>query len=189
MPGASGCARFWCCWPLAPAGTKASSTSMRPPSSSSFTPPPCCTTTWWTAPPCAAGERRRTRYSAIATSVLVGDFLYSRAFQMMVALDRMPIMHIIADATNAIAEGEVLQLMNAHDPNTSEERYIDVIRRKTARLFQAGAQIGAVLCDASAPHRGFPRPIRQAHRHRFSAGGRCARLSGRGSQPRETSGG
>jgi octaprenyl-diphosphate synthase len=57
-------------------------------------------------------------------------------------------MHIMADATNAIAEGEVLQLMNAHDPNTSEERYIDVIRRKTARLFQAGAQIGAVLGDA-----------------------------------------
>jgi octaprenyl-diphosphate synthase len=85
-----------------------------------------------------------------ATSVLVGDFLYSRAFQMMVTLDRMPVMQIMADATNAIAEGEVLQLMNAHDPNTSEERYIDVIRRKTARLFQAGAQIGAVLGDAPA---------------------------------------
>jgi len=83
-----------------------------------------------------------------ATSVLVGDFLYSRAFQMMVALDRMRIMDIIADATNAIAEGEVLQLMNARDANTSEERYIDVIHRKTARLFQAGAQIGAVLSDA-----------------------------------------
>jgi octaprenyl-diphosphate synthase len=83
-----------------------------------------------------------------ATSVLVGDFLYSRAFQMMVTLDRMRIMNIIADATNAIAEGEVLQMMNARDPNTSEERYIDVIHRKTARLFQAGAQIGAVLSDA-----------------------------------------
>ena len=83
-----------------------------------------------------------------ATSVLVGDFLYSRAFQMMVTLDRMPIMDIMADATNAIAEGEVLQLMNARDPNTSEERYLDVIHRKTARLFQAGAQIGAVLSDA-----------------------------------------
>src|SRR5580693_2641839 len=82
------------------------------------------------------------------TSVLVGDFLYSRAFQMMVALDRMRIMEIIADATNAIAEGEVLQLMNAHDPNTTEARYIDVIRRKTARLFEAGAQIAAVLSDA-----------------------------------------
>jgi len=84
-----------------------------------------------------------------ATSVLVGDFLYSRAFQMMVALDRMRIMQILADATNAIAEGEVLQLMNARDPNTTEARYIDVIRRKTARLFEAGAQIAAVLSDAS----------------------------------------
>jgi octaprenyl-diphosphate synthase len=86
-----------------------------------------------------------------ATSVLVGDFLYSRAFQMMVTLDRMKIMQILADATNAIAEGEVLQLMNAHDPNTTEARYIDVIRRKTARLFEAGAQIAAVLSDAP-PH-------------------------------------
>jgi octaprenyl-diphosphate synthase len=84
-----------------------------------------------------------------APSVLVGDFLYSRAFQMMVKLDRMPIMDIMADATNAIAEGEVLQLMNARDPNTSEARYLDVIHRKTARLFQAGAQVGAVLSDAS----------------------------------------
>src|ERR1700676_2621799 len=83
-----------------------------------------------------------------ATSVLVGDFLYSRAFQMMVGLDRMSIMRIVADATNAIAEGEVLQLMNAHDPNTTEARYIDVIQRKTARLFQAGAQIGGGLSDA-----------------------------------------
>ncbi len=83
-----------------------------------------------------------------ATSVLVGDFLYSRAFQMMVTLDRMRVMQILADATNAIAEGEVLQLMNARDPHTSEERYIDVIRRKTARLFEAGAQIAAVLSDA-----------------------------------------
>src|SRR6201999_3409741 len=64
---------------------------------------------------------------------------------MMVTLDRMRIMQILADATNAIAEGEVLQLMNAHDPNTTEQRYIDVIRRKTARLFEAGAQIAAVL--------------------------------------------
>jgi octaprenyl-diphosphate synthase len=83
-----------------------------------------------------------------ATSVLVGDFLYSRAFQMMVTLDRMRIMEIIADATNAIAEGEVLQLMNARDPLTTEARYIDVIRRKTARLFEAGAHIAAVLSDA-----------------------------------------
>ena len=83
-----------------------------------------------------------------AASVLVGDFLYSRAFQMMVRLDRMAIMDIMADATNAIAEGEVLQLMNARDPNCTEARYLDVINRKTARLFQAGAQVGAVLSNA-----------------------------------------
>jgi octaprenyl-diphosphate synthase len=83
-----------------------------------------------------------------AASVLVGDFLYSRAFQMMVTMNRMPIMNIMGDATNAIAEGEVLQLMNARDANTSEERYLDVIRRKTARLFEAAAQIGAVVSDA-----------------------------------------
>ena len=84
-----------------------------------------------------------------ATSVLVGDFLYSRAFQMMVRLGRMSIMDIMADATNAIAEGEVLQLMNAHDSHTSEARYLDVINRKTARLFQAGAQVCAVLSNAT----------------------------------------
>ena len=83
-----------------------------------------------------------------ASSVLVGDFLYSRAFQMMVSLDRMRIMSIMADATNTIAEGEVLQLMNAGDPETTEARYLEVIYRKTARLFEAGAQIAAVLSDA-----------------------------------------
>ena len=128
-----------------------------------------------------------------ATSVLVGDFLYSRAFQMMVTLDRMRIMHILADATNAIAEGEVLQLMNARDPNTTEARYIDVIRRKTARLFEAGAQIAAVLSDASPDNRGIPGAVWPAHRHRVSAGRRCARLSGRRSQsgqaPRRRPGG
>jgi len=83
-----------------------------------------------------------------ATSVLVGDFLYSRAFQMMVMLNRMPIMDIMGDATNAIAEGEVLQLMTARDPDTTESRYLDVIHRKTARLFEAAAQIGGVIADA-----------------------------------------
>jgi octaprenyl-diphosphate synthase len=83
-----------------------------------------------------------------ATSVLVGDFVYSRAFQMMVTLQRMRVMQILAEATNAIAEGEVLQLMTARDPDTTEDRYIDVIHRKTARLFEAGAQIAAVLSDA-----------------------------------------
>jgi octaprenyl-diphosphate synthase len=94
------------------------------------------------------GRKTANEVFGNAASVLVGDFLYSRSFQMMVTLNRMSIMEIIADATNAISEGEVLQLMNAHDPNTTEARYIDVIQRKTARLFQAGAQIGAVLSDA-----------------------------------------
>ena len=88
-------------------------------------------------------------------SVLVGDFVYSRAFQMMASLTSQPVMEIMAEATNVIAEGEVLQLMNAHDPDTTEQRYLEVIYRKTARLFQAGAEVAAVLA-------GSPTPIRQA---------------------------
>ena len=83
-----------------------------------------------------------------AASVLVGDFLYSRAFQLMVKLRSLRVMEIMADATNVIAEGEVLQLMNANDPDTTEARYLDVIYRKTARLFESGAQIAAVLAGA-----------------------------------------
>jgi octaprenyl-diphosphate synthase len=83
-----------------------------------------------------------------ASSVLVGDFLYSRAFQMMASLDSQRVIEIMADATNVIAEGEVLQLMNAHDPETTEQRYLDVIYRKTARLFEAGAEVAAVLSSA-----------------------------------------
>jgi octaprenyl-diphosphate synthase len=78
-------------------------------------------------------------------SVLVGDFVYSRAFQMMAALSSQPVMEIMAQATNVIAEGEVLQLMNAHDPDTTEQRYLEVIYRKTAKLFEAGAEVAAVL--------------------------------------------
>ena len=78
-------------------------------------------------------------------SVLVGDFVYSRAFQMMAALSSQRVMEIMADATNVIAEGEVLQLMNAHDPDTTEQRYLEVIYRKTAKLFEAGAEVAAVL--------------------------------------------
>jgi len=81
-------------------------------------------------------------------SVLVGDFVYSRAFQMMAALSSQRVMEIMADATNIIAEGEVLQLMNANDPETTEQRYLEVIYRKTARLFEAGAEVAAVLADA-----------------------------------------
>ena len=80
-------------------------------------------------------------------SVLVGDFLYSRAFQLMVQVGQMRIMDVLADATNTIAEGEVLQLMNCKDPETTEQRYMDVIYRKTAKLFEAGAQVGAILAD------------------------------------------
>jgi len=80
-------------------------------------------------------------------SVLVGDFLYSRAFQMMVDIDSMRVMQILADATNTIAAGEVMQLMSVHDPDTTEEAYRRIIYRKTARLFEAGAQIAAVLAN------------------------------------------
>lgn len=80
-------------------------------------------------------------------SVLVGDFLYTRSFQMMVNLERMKVMQILADATNVIAEGEVLQLMNCNDPETSEQSYMQVIYSKTARLFEAATQLAAVLTD------------------------------------------
>jgi octaprenyl-diphosphate synthase len=83
-----------------------------------------------------------------AASVLVGDFLYSRAFQMMVSVDRMRVLEVLAEATNVIAEGEVLQLMNVHDPDTTVEQYLRVIRFKTAKLFEASARLGAMLSDA-----------------------------------------
>src|SRR5580658_1166196 len=82
-------------------------------------------------------------------SVLVGDFVYSRAFQMMAALARQPVMEVMAEATNVIAEGEVLQLMNARDPDTTEARYLEVIHRKTAKLFEAGAEVAAVLAGVT----------------------------------------
>lgn len=80
-------------------------------------------------------------------SVLVGDFLYSRAFEMMVDVGIMRVMDILSHATNRIAEGEVLQLLNARDPDTSEARYMEVIARKTATLFEAGIRLGAVLAE------------------------------------------
>ena len=97
-----------------------------------------------------SSERRRGQDSANTVfgnqaSVLVGDFLYSRSFQMMVDIGDMRVMQILADATNTIAAGEVQQLMNVHDPETTEDEYQQVIYRKTARLFEAGAQIAAVL--------------------------------------------
>lgn len=101
-----------------------------------------------------SSSRRRGQDSANTVfgnpaSVLVGDFLYSRAFQMMVEIGDMRIMQILADATNTIAAGEVMQLMNVHDPETTEADYRQVIYRKTARLFEAGSQIAAVLSGQS----------------------------------------
>ena len=100
-------------------------------------------------------ELRRGRKTANAefgnaASVLVGDFLYSRAFQIMVSVRSMRVMEVLANATNAIAEGEVLQLMNAHNFAMSETAYLEVIRRKTAKLFEAAAQLGAILGEADA---------------------------------------
>ena len=81
------------------------------------------------------------------TSVLVGDFLYSRAFQLIVKLQNLEIMNIFSNATNIIAEGEVMQLINCHNPDTTEAAYFDVIRRKTAKLFEVASQIGTALSD------------------------------------------
>src|SRR5262245_12714762 len=99
-------------------------------------------------------QKRRGRATANnifgnQASVLVGDFVYSRAFQMMATVGSQRVMEIMADATNVIAEGEVLQLMNAHDPETTEQRYLEVIYRKTGQLFEAGAEVAAVLANAS----------------------------------------
>ena len=102
-----------------------------------------------------SSARRRGQDSANTVfgnqaSVLVGDFLYSRAFQMLVDIGDMRVMQILADSTNTIAAGEVMQLMNVHNPDTSEDDYRQVIYRKTASLFEAGAQIAAVLSRQDA---------------------------------------
>ncbi len=83
-----------------------------------------------------------------AASVLVGDFLYSRSFEMMVSVKNMRVMEILSHTTNAIAEGEVLQLLNVNDPDTTEARYREVIKRKTAILFSAATQLGAVIAES-----------------------------------------
>ena len=100
-------------------------------------------------------DLRRGRATANAAfgnpaSVLVGDFLYSRAFQMMVEAQSMRIMEVLADATNVIAEGEVMQLMNMHNAELDEAGYVQVIRSKTAKLFEASARVGAILAKAPA---------------------------------------
>ena len=100
----------------------------------------------------SALRRGRATANAVfgnAASVLVGDFLHSRSFQMMVETGSVRVMQILADATNVIAEGEVLQLLNVHDPLVTEERYLQVVRYKTARLFEASAQLAAVLAGAT----------------------------------------
>ncbi|HHM04955.1 MAG TPA: octaprenyl diphosphate synthase [Gammaproteobacteria bacterium] len=105
-----------------------------------------------------ASDKRRGRDTANAiwgneAAVLVGDFLYSRAFQMMVDVDSMTVMEILAQATNTIAEGEVMQLLNCNDADTTEERYLHVIRSKTAKLFEAAAELGAVISRRSDEER------------------------------------
>jgi octaprenyl-diphosphate synthase len=101
-----------------------------------------------------ASQLRRGHQSANAiwgneSSVLVGDFLYSRAFEMMVEIGSMRVMEILARVTNIIAEGEVMQLLNCRDADTTEARYMEVIQSKTAKLFEAATQTGAVLGDAT----------------------------------------
>lgn len=97
------------------------------------------------------GQKTANALFGNAASVLVGDFLYTRAFQMMVSVSDIRVMRILADATNVIAEGEVMQLMNARDPGIDERRYMEVIDAKTAKLFEVAAMLGALV--ASAPER------------------------------------
>lgn len=98
-------------------------------------------------------RRGRSTANAVfgnAASVLVGDYLYSRSFEMMVETGSMPAMKVLSGATTIIAEGEVLQLLNVHDPDVSMDRYLQVVRYKTAKLFEAAAQVGAIIAGASA---------------------------------------
>lgn len=94
------------------------------------------------------GKKTANALFGNAASILVGDFVYSRAFQMMVSVNRMRVLQVLSDATNVIAEGEVLQLMNMHDPDVQVSDYLKVIRFKTAKLFEASARLGAVLAEA-----------------------------------------
>ncbi|MDO6460575.1 octaprenyl diphosphate synthase [Granulosicoccaceae sp. 1_MG-2023] len=105
-----------------------------------------------------ASALRRGRETANAVwgneaAVLVGDFLYSRAFEMMVSVGSMEVMEVLSVATNRIAQGEVMQLMNVNDPDVTQEAYLEVIRAKTARLFQAATHLGAILAGSEAPVR------------------------------------
>jgi octaprenyl-diphosphate synthase len=102
-------------------------------------------------------RRGRSTANAVfgnAASVLVGDYLYSRSFEMMVESNSMPAMSVLSSATTVIAEGEVLQLLNVHDPDVSLERYLQVVRYKTAKLFEAATQVGAIIANASVEMEG-----------------------------------
>lgn len=96
------------------------------------------------------GQRTANDLWGNEAAVLVGDFLYSRAFEMMVEVGSMRVMEILAHTTNIIAEGEVMQLLNVHDADTTEQAYLDIIRSKTAKLFEAAVQLGGVLGGADA---------------------------------------
>ena len=126
-------------------------------------------------------ELRRGRETANAAfgnaaSVLVGDFLYSRAFQMMVGVRSMRVMEVLAEATNTIAEGEVLQLLNVRNAAVGETEYLEVVRRKTAKLFEAASRLGAILGSAPNGIEDGLRGLRHAPRHRLPARRRRARL-------------
>jgi len=104
-----------------------------------------------------ASDMRRGNETANAlwgnpASVLVGDFLYSRAFEMMVDVGDMRVLDVLAHATNTIAEGEVMQLINCQDPDTTEQRYLDVIHCKTAKLFEGSAQLGGIIANSDEHH-------------------------------------
>ncbi|KXW58134.1 polyprenyl synthetase family protein [Ferrovum myxofaciens] len=97
------------------------------------------------------GQKTANSLFGNEASVLVGDFIYSRAFQMMVSVNQMKVMEVLADATNVIAEGEVLQLLNCHDPEVDESRYLQVIRYKTAKLFESATRLAGILSEAPLP--------------------------------------
>ena len=97
------------------------------------------------------GQKTANSLFGNEASVLVGDFIYSRAFQMMVSVNQMKVMEVLADATNVIAEGEVLQLLNCHDPEVDESRYLQVIRYKTAKLFESATRLAGILAEVPLP--------------------------------------
>ena len=149
-PAASASVRGWCCCSPARWASRARSASSWPPSVEFIHTATLLHDDVVDESACGAAGETANALFGNAASVLVGDFLYSRAFQMMVSVNRMRVLDVLADATNVIAEGEVLQLMNMHDPDLAVEDYLRVIRFKTAKLFEASARLGAVLAGADA---------------------------------------